>query len=244
MSHWNIINLWIDDDNKTKIAPHSHNWNEIIYLKKGKVQSQIGDKSYDLEEGSFVIIPKKTRHDEIRKSETHTLCLIFTCEDEVDFGLFTDKSGEILAHLLSMNKEARAKPYKYRKILQLKLDELYVMIERIKISGKDNLKDFGYALNYINDNSDQKIKFPALAKKLNMSYSNFRHRFREVAGISPKGYLIRCRLEKSKKLLLKDELNCTEIAYCCGFSNSAQFTDMFKSRYGITPKQYRKKFKL
>ena len=33
---------------------------------------------------------------------------------------------------------------------------------------------------------------------------------------------------------------CTEIAYRCGFSNSAQFSAIFKREKGLSPQQYRK----
>lgn len=243
MVNWNIINLWIDDHNKPCIKPHSHNWHELIYFNKGRVFTHIGDKSYEVSEGTFVIIPRKVRHDEIRYTDTQTVCLIFTSDDEVKQEIFTDKSGEVLAHLMQMNKEARAKPYKFREILDFKLQELYVLIERIKISGESNSKDFRYAINYLSDNYKGKVDFYSLAKGLNMSYSYFRHRFKQITGLPPQAFLIKRRLKEAEKMLIKGELNCTEIAYYCGFSNSAQFTDMFKREYGISPKDYRKSFK-
>jgi bacterial regulatory helix-turn-helix proteins, araC family len=32
--------------------------------------------------------------------------------------------------------------------------------------------------------------------------------------------------------------NCTQVALECGFSSSAQFSTMFREKYGITPKKY------
>ncbi|MBO4976774.1 MAG: AraC family transcriptional regulator [Lachnospiraceae bacterium] len=43
-----------------------------------------------------------------------------------------------------------------------------------------------------------------------------------------------------EQMLLNKTLSCTEIAYRCGFSNSAQFSAMFKREKGISPYQYRK----
>ena len=243
MEKWNIINLWIDDHNKPIIEPHSHNWHELIYFNKGRVLTHIDDKAYEVGEGTFVIIPKKTRHDEVRYGDTQTVCLIFTSEDEVEAQIYTDDSGKVLAQLMAMNKEARTKPYKFRDVLQFKLQELYVLIERIKLSEKSVSKDFRYAINHINDNYKSKVDFHSLAQRLNMSYSYFRHSFKQITGLPPQAFLIKRRLDAAEKLLIKGDLNCTEIAYYCGFSNSAQFTDMFKREYGMPPKDYRKRFK-
>lgn len=241
MTNWSIINLWIDDHNKPCIKPHSHNWHEIIYFYKGKVKIHIDGIESEVDEGTFIIIPRKTRHDEIRYSDTVTICLIFTSEDNIKPQILKDDTGDILAHLMLMNAEARTKAYRYKDILNLKLQELYIMIERAHNTDKKMSKNFGFAINYINDNYREKINFPEFSKKLNMSYSYFRHNFKKLTGLSPQNFLIKNRLEQAEKMLKKGELNCTEIAYYCGFSNSAQFTDMFKRKYGITPTDYRKK---
>lgn len=240
MVNWNIINLWIDDHNKPCIKPHCHNWHEIIYFNKGKVKIHIDGSEYEVDEGTFIIIPRKIKHDEIRYGDTQTVCLIFISEDNIKPEILKDNSGEILAHLMLMNSEARAKPYRYVDILNLKLQELYIMIERARNADSKISKDFSYAINYISDNYREKINFPEFSKRLNMSYSYFRHHFKSLCGMSPQNFLIEKRLMQAEKMLINRELNCTEIAYYCGFSNSAQFTDMFKRKYGITPTKYRK----
>jgi len=78
------------------------------------------------------------------------------------------------------------------------------------------------------------------AKQLNLSYDYFQHKFKAITGCSPQQFLIKQRLKASKKLLKEGELNCTEIAFRCGFSTSAQYSALFKKEYGSSPLQYQK----
>lgn len=45
-------------------------------------------------------------------------------------------------------------------------------------------------------------------------------------------------MEKAKKMLEEPDRNCTQVVLECGFSSSAQFSTMFREKYGITPKKY------
>jgi transcriptional regulator GlxA family with amidase domain len=47
------------------------------------------------------------------------------------------------------------------------------------------------------------------------------------------------RLERARLLLDKTSMPITEIAFETGFENPGHFSKMFKSRYGISPKQAR-----
>ena len=73
---------------------------------------------------------------------------------------------------------------------------------------------------------------------MHISYDYFQHRFKEIVGESPQQFLVRKRVEAAEGLLADGTLSCTEIAYQCGFSNSAQFSAIFKREKGITPRQY------
>ena len=55
-----------------------------------------------------------------------------------------------------------------------------------------------------------------------------------------KSYQLRLKkaLKKAKKLLIKKELNVTEICYECDFNSLSWFIKSFKKEFGITPKQY------
>ena len=76
---------------------------------------------------------------------------------------------------------------------------------------------------------------------MNFSYDYFQHRFKEITGYSPQQFLIHRRIEAAQTMLTDNSGNCTEIAQRCGFSNSAQFSALFKRETGYSPQQWRKK---
>ena len=242
MAELEYLCVWIDDTNKRQIKPHSHAFNELVYFKKGTATTNIGKASYEVSEGAFTIIEKGVVHDEIRHEDTQTVCLIFACDEEISSGVYTDQSGEILEILMYMIKEYDLNAYGQKEMMNLKLKELDLLIKRIGRQEKSYSKNFRYAVNYINNNYKEKIVFTQLAKKLNLSYDYFQHRFKKITGYSPQAFLKKKRLEEAEKMLRIKELNCTEIAYHCGFSNSAQFSMLFKKQYSVTPREYRKGF--
>ena len=80
-----------------------------------------------------------------------------------------------------------------------------------------------------------------LAEKLNMSVSNLCHLFKNETGISPIRYAMERRLEKALLLLGDSHLSMGDIAAKTGFSDRYHFSKAFKSHYGMTPVQMRKK---
>ena len=52
-------------------------------------------------------------------------------------------------------------------------------------------------------------------------------------------YLIKCRIEKAKKLLGSTDMSIMKVSMMSGYSNPAYFTKHFKRITGITPKEYR-----
>jgi hypothetical protein len=63
--------------------------------------------------------------------------------------------------------------------------------------------------------------------------------FRKIMQISFKEYLIRKKIALSADLLINTELNVTDIAYQCEFTDSAYYCFQFKKIVGVTPKKFR-----
>ncbi|MBN2511155.1 MAG: helix-turn-helix transcriptional regulator [Spirochaetales bacterium] len=83
-----------------------------------------------------------------------------------------------------------------------------------------------------------------MAKLTNMSFSSLNRYFKENYGAAPSGWIKKKRLEKARNQLLLSKNPVTEIALACGFKETAHFSRAFKSEYGISPLEYRKRSKL
>lgn len=94
------------------------------------------------------------------------------------------------------------------------------------------------ALDYIHHNLAEDISLEALAQHVEMSQYHFSRLFKEATGLAPYQFVMRCRVERAKELILHRELNIAEIAYLVGFNSQSNFTQNFKRFTGVTPKQY------
>ena len=65
--------------------------------------------------------------------------------------------------------------------------------------------------------------------------------FKHLHGTTVNGFVKRKRLEFSKGLLLKTDLNMAEISEKVGLTSKSYFSKIFKEAYSITPTEYRKK---
>ena len=78
-----------------------------------------------------------------------------------------------------------------------------------------------------------------IAQKLLISSSGLRKKFKDIEGVSPKEYSLKCRLDNAKLMLVSTDLSINEIAEKCGFYDTAYFYKIFCKNIGVTPKKYR-----
>jgi signal transduction histidine kinase/DNA-binding response OmpR family regulator len=78
-----------------------------------------------------------------------------------------------------------------------------------------------------------------LANDLYISRVQLYRKVKAIFGISISEHINNIRLDKSKELLKKSNKNISEIAYAVGFSSPNYYSTAFKTKYGITPKEYR-----
>lgn len=96
----------------------------------------------------------------------------------------------------------------------------------------------------IHKNYQSQISLEQLAEISFLSKSETIRLFKKHVGKTPFHYICNYRLDQSINLLRNTDSTVTEIASKCGFSSASYFIEKFKSRYHITPKQYRKKAKI
>lgn len=97
--------------------------------------------------------------------------------------------------------------------------------------------------NKIRQNICTKIRVSSLAKELEVNANYLSEKFAKEEGITLNAYINKQKVEFSKHRLRYSDDNYGTIAYTLGFSSQSHFTNVFKRVTGITPKQYRDRYR-
>ncbi|VBB07604.1 transcription regulator hth arac- type [Lucifera butyrica] len=111
--------------------------------------------------------------------------------------------------------------------------------ENIYIPDSKNSELIKLALNYINDNYNQRITLDSVASFVHLNASYFCGLLKKEIGIGFSDYLNKVRIEKSKQLLLDIKHSISEVAFLVGFENQSYYSKVFKKVTGNTPREFR-----
>lgn len=242
MQKFELYSIWEAERVKdTYVYPQTHSYYELVYYPSGKGVAKVGDTTYGFGPDTFIIIPPGVVHDEARHNDCKILCLSFGCNGKsLEMFHCVDDSKKIYKVLKEILKESVNQSFGYQEMIEAKMKELFVRIARLQNTQVAASKNFEYVIYYLKENFHEKIQMSDCAKQLNLSYDYFQHKFKQLTGHSPQNFLLEQRLQAAEELLLQNEYSCTEIAYRCGFSTSAQFSMLFKKKHGLSPQQYKK----
>ncbi|MFI2742067.1 helix-turn-helix domain-containing protein [Zhouia sp. PK063] len=95
-------------------------------------------------------------------------------------------------------------------------------------------------LRYIHENIEAPLKLNDLAKRFGMSSRSLSRLFRQHIDTSFLQYVKLTRVIKSMEMLLETNMSISEIAYACGYSNVAAFSNVFMQMAKRRPADFRK----
>lgn len=105
------------------------------------------------------------------------------------------------------------------------------------ITGGFSQTQWQQVVDFIHANLDRNICLAELAEIVRLSPYHFAHVFKKSTNTSPHQYVIRCRIERAKQLMVTG-LSIAEIAHTVGFASQGHFTSHFKRLVGVTPKVF------
>ena len=240
MLDMHLVSIWkAQKAQGTYVNYHTHKYHELVYYLYGNGETTVDEQRYNFADNCFAVIPPLVCHDELHSSDSELICLEFSGASDLSKGVYADTLGTVHRILRDLLYEAKNQHFGFKDMITAKLNELYLHLMRNENNVSDE-KNFEYIINYIKENYHEKIILSDCAKQLNISYDYFQHKFKRLTGYSPQQFLIRQRLSASEAMLKAGNLSCTEIAYRCGFSTSAQYSALFKKEYGMPPLQFQK----
>jgi AraC family transcriptional regulator len=95
------------------------------------------------------------------------------------------------------------------------------------------------AIDHIHNHLADDLSLEVIAKVAGMSPYYFARLFKQVIGKTPHQYILHCRMECAKQLLLENTCSITEVAAQVGFVSLSHFSKRFCKHTGMSPKSYR-----
>lgn len=92
---------------------------------------------------------------------------------------------------------------------------------------------------YLREHLGEQHSLDRLAARAGLATRSFGRRFRRATGTTPLAYLADLRTNEARSLLLQSDLPIGEIAWHCGWSSASRFSQQFRRRTGLSPREYR-----
>jgi len=151
----------------------------------------------------------------------NTITKIFACYDSKDIA-FELELKSLLYHFFVLL-------YKYDLIVKNKATSL----------SSDVTNKMKIILNYIKENYMENISIKDMCSISNFSEYHFMRFFKKYIGMTCIEYINTYRLEIASKLLDTTNNSIMDICFEVGFNNVSYFNKLFKSKYKLTPRDFR-----
>lgn len=246
-------------------APHIHREIEILYIKEGKAEITVSDRSYKVSSGEIVFVNPMDVHSikADRECPYHQRCICFDTSLIMDKGLRESLlSGEmgITEFLPSNVKHTKLVADLFDKLFDAVLcssEELFLesvayvslIFANLKKSGSIFTKNTtGKRLlflrrvqEYLAEHFNEQITSQDVARELFYNQSYFCRLFRDNFGVSFLDYLMLYRISNAKLLLFEENIRVSSVAERVGFLDASYFSRCFKKIVGISPAEYQKR---
>lgn len=258
-------------DIDTVMLPHAHlDWFEVTYVFSGKgLISTNNTTPLPVEKGDLYFSHPKEIH-AISSDTCDPLRFFFFAFNFTEQSLFTPllkdckritlnennrkfRSPALELHFNNLLSEIRTESELGTLILEYELKLAFMKIYQIIKSEtvtvyhapKNNsvqILSFNL-LNYIDRNFLSIENTSCLSNLFGYNYSYLSRCFKKVIGTSVSDYIINKKMNLAKELLEKDNISITRIADTLNYSSIYAFSRIFKTRFNISPSEYKQKFK-
>lgn len=239
----------------THFQPHIHEMIEMVYITKGTLELGFGQELYHMEKGDFAIIfPNMIHHYQVFEAGDNKALymlvspkLIPNYMDELQ--KYCPASPVIGKEYLHVDIVKAVKSLIDVEKSNIRLIQAYVqmifahvfseldMVEKESIGSDDLVYK---SVEYVAKKFREKISLEQMAYDLGVSKYVLSRLFSKTFHCNFAGYVNGIRLNYALAMLDGTNESITNICYDCGFESQRTFNRVFKERYRMTPREYRK----
>lgn len=258
----------IDEVRADGAIPHTHTVSsEIIQTFENHGSILINGKLYNMKKNGLYFIYGMTVHfvapDDINRYN-HSIVILETREVESMFKnlsmteefhkIFTENGGafcelppetviEADKLFLEMSKALEdGEEMQYARIASALIGLMRIGIKYMENKETSNGK-ISDIISFVSDNALKKITIDDICESVHMSKYHLCRVFKENVGVTIWEFIKNRRLSVAKQMLVDNDSKISEIAQKCGFSDSSFFTKTFSKEFGVTPSEFRAKYR-
>lgn len=229
---------------------HFHRNYEMIFVQEGRVKCTVGGIEETLVPGDFALCLSNEIHRYDSLGESRAFVLVFSADFVKSFDrAVAGKSGDTFKFRCRKETVAYLEKFLFSRdfsdVYRLQSCLYAVCAEYLSSVTLQQRADKKYGMmngiaEYISENYKNDLTLSDVAKHFGYDYSYLSKIFRRNFQMSFTDYLNTFRCNEAASLLSESSLSITEIAFAAGFQSIRSFNAVFKAKYGISPKNYRK----
>ena len=241
------------------VMMHHHDFFEIHFILKGSIVYGFENKSVEVSQNTYVIIPAGVPHiiESYSQDTLKTSIAVRIDEQEPLFRALTKNgcsafaiNGQIASGIEFCGKRAKKGIPYVESIIKNRIFEILCDIAgEFEYENPPQRNESEYdkrlfkAKQFVNDNPGVFIAAKELARYCNISLKQLNRIFFRYENCSVLQYIHSLKMEQAKTMLEDSAATLGEISEVLGFSNVYYFSKFFSQRAGQSPSRYREKIK-
>lgn len=247
--------LDITDRKLHHVAPHLHGVLEMVYVTEGTLEIGVGTELYHMEEGDFaVVFPDLIHHYQVFSEGTNrgyyvqaanSMCAAFSetiskwcpVNPVIKKDMICKEAQNAIMELVHLPNDETIMAQAYIQIILAKCIPLFELIQKDEV-GQDDL--VYQTVAYISSHFREEVTLGMMAEDIGVSKYVLSRIFSKTFHRNFNQYLNDERLNYAIMCLEHSDLSITQICMDSGFDSQRTFNRVFKERYKVAPREYRK----
>lgn len=236
--------------------PHLHEAIEVVYVTEGNIELGVGQELYHMDEGDFAIVfPNVIHHYQVFRKEENKVIYLYL-EPSMspvyykDLQTYSPKNPvvkkekvhpDVVNSVKFLASVTECSPLLIQAYIQMILAHVFAempMIEKSAVGSDDLIYN---AVEYVAKNFREPISLEKMAYDLCVSKYVLSRMFAKTFHCNFSKYVNGVRLNYAVAALENTQDTVTNICLECGFESQRTFNRVFKEKYKITPREYRKR---
>ncbi|MCD7822983.1 MAG: AraC family transcriptional regulator [Oscillospiraceae bacterium] len=251
----------------TALRPHESKRRDLrsylfFIVKKGSGTLTVGESSFEMTEGDCGFVDCMQEYSHRSSGDLWQLQWVHFYGYSMDgiFEKYRERGGEFrfrpaggcesLSGIISeigrtASSESYIRDMEINGLLSLLLTEIMRNSWNPERHGSELAKrnDLRSVRDYLDEHYKENIRLDDLAAKFYISKYYLAHIFKEQYGTTINGYLGQVRITNAKKHLRFSDRSLESIGADCGYSDVNYFIRMFKKAEGMTPSEFRRRWR-